>query len=39
MLAGELLAEDIQTIIFGQTRRGIELLLTYLRQRDPQWQS
>ncbi len=35
MLAGELLAEDIQTIIFGQTRRGIELLLTYLRQRDP----
>ena len=34
MLAGELLDEDIQTIIFGQTRRGIELILTYLRQRD-----
>lgn len=35
MLAGELLAENIQTIVFGQTRRGIELILTYLRQRDP----
>ncbi len=34
MLAGELLDEEIQTIIFGQTRRGIELILTYLRQRD-----
>lgn len=34
MLAGELLDEDIQTIIFGQTRRGIELILTYLRQRN-----
>ncbi len=34
MLAGELLDEDIQTIIFGRTRRGIELILTYLRQRD-----
>ncbi len=33
-LAGELLDEDIQTIIFGRTRRGIELILTYLRQRD-----
>ena len=35
MLAGELLAENIQTIIFGKTRRSIELILTYLRQRDP----
>ena len=35
-LAGELIDEEIQTIIFGRTRRGIELLLTYLRQRDPQ---
>ncbi len=34
-LAGELLEEDIQTIIFGRTRRSIELILTYLRQRDP----
>lgn len=34
MLAGELLDEDIQTIVFGQSRRGIELILTYLRQRD-----
>ena len=32
-LAGELIAEDIQTIIFGRTRRTIELILTYLRQR------
>lgn len=35
-LAGELLQENIQTIVFGQTRRGIELVLTYLRQRDGQ---
>jgi len=34
LLAGELLEEDIQTIIFGRTRRSIELILTYLRQRD-----
>ncbi|MDY6873500.1 MAG: DEAD/DEAH box helicase [Chloroflexota bacterium] len=34
MLASELLAEEIQTIIFGRTRRTVELLLTYLRQRD-----
>lgn len=33
-LAGELIDENIQTIIFGRTRRGIELILTYLRQRD-----
>jgi len=33
-LAGELLEEDIQTIVFGRTRRSIELILTYLRQRD-----
>ncbi len=33
-LAGELLDENIQTIIFGRTRRSIELILTYLRQRD-----
>ena len=35
-LAGELLDEHIQTIIFGRTRRSIELILTYLRQRDQQ---
>lgn len=34
LLAGELIDEQIQTIIFGRTRRSIELLLTYLRQRD-----
>lgn len=34
LLAGELLDKNIQTIIFGRTRRGIELILTYLRQRD-----
>jgi len=34
LLAGELIDEHIQTIIFGRTRRSIELLLTYLRQRD-----
>ena len=33
-LAGELIDENIQTIIFGRTRRSIELILTYLRQRD-----
>jgi DEAD/DEAH box helicase domain-containing protein len=33
-LAGELIDENIQTIVFGRTRRGIELVLTYLRQRD-----
>jgi DEAD/DEAH box helicase domain-containing protein len=35
-LAGELLDEHIQTIIFGRTRRSIELILTYLRQRNPE---
>jgi len=34
LLAGELLDEHIQTIVFGRTRRSIELILTYLRQRD-----
>jgi len=34
-LAGELLDENIQTIVFGRTRRAVELILTYLRQRDP----
>jgi len=33
-LAGELIEENIQTIVFGRTRRSIELILTYLRQRD-----
>ena len=36
MLAGELIDEDIQTIVFGRTRRSIELILTYLRQRGSQ---
>ncbi len=34
LLAGELLDEGIQTIVFGRTRRSIELILTYLRQRN-----
>ncbi len=34
-LAGELIADGVQTIVFGRTRRGIELVLTYLRQRNP----
>jgi DEAD/DEAH box helicase domain-containing protein len=32
-LAVDLIDQDIQTIIFGRTRRSVELLLTYLRQR------
>jgi DEAD/DEAH box helicase domain-containing protein len=34
-LAGELVEEGIQTIVFGRTRRTVELILTYLRQRIP----
>jgi DEAD/DEAH box helicase domain-containing protein len=32
-LTEDLLAYNIQTIIFGQTRRTVELILTYLRER------
>lgn len=32
-LAGDLLAYDIQTILFGRSRRNVELLLTYLREK------
>lgn len=32
-LADDLLAYHVQTIIFGRSRRGVELLLTYLRQQ------
>ncbi len=32
-LAVDLIDSDIQTIIFGRTRHSVELLLTYLRQR------
>jgi DEAD/DEAH box helicase domain-containing protein len=32
-LADDLLAYGLQTIIFGRSRRGIELILTYLRQQ------
>lgn len=35
-LAGELIDHTIQTIVFGRTRKSIELILTYLRQRDPE---
>lgn len=31
-LAGDLMAYHIQTIIFGRSRRSVELILTYLRQ-------
>lgn len=31
-LAGDLLAQELQTIIFGRSRRTIELILAYLRQ-------
>ncbi|MBN1148434.1 MAG: DEAD/DEAH box helicase [Anaerolineales bacterium] len=32
-LVEDLLAYDIQTIVFGRTRRSVELILTYLRQK------
>ncbi len=32
-LADDLLASDVQTILFGRTRRTVELVLTYLRQQ------
>lgn len=32
-LADDLLVYNVQTIIFGRSRRGVELLLTYLRQQ------
>jgi len=34
-LAEDMLRYDVQTIIFGRTRRSIELILTYLRERLP----
>lgn len=34
-LAEDLLEQSVQTIIFGRTRRSIELILTYLRERRP----
>jgi len=33
-LADELLRHNVQTIVFGRTRRTVELLLTYLRDRN-----
>lgn len=35
-LANDLLKYHVQTIIFGRTRRNIELILTYLRERSSQ---
>lgn len=32
-LAEDLLTYDVQTIVFGRTRRSVELILTYLRDR------
>ena len=32
-LAEDLLAHDVQTILFGRTRRSVEIILTYLRER------
>ncbi len=34
-LAEDLLADDIQTILFSRSRRSVELLLTYLRETQP----
>lgn len=34
-LADDLLAYNVQTILFGRTRRTVELMLSYLRQRAP----
>jgi DEAD/DEAH box helicase domain-containing protein len=35
-LAEDLLAYGVQTILFGQTRRGVEVMLRYLRERAPE---
>jgi DEAD/DEAH box helicase domain-containing protein len=35
-LAGDLLGHQLQTIVFGRTRRTVELLLTYLRNTNEQ---
>ena len=35
-LAGDLLAYNVQTIIFARSRRSVEILLTYLRQNQGQ---
>src|SRR3990172_2317649 len=39
-LAEDLLSQDIQTLIFTRSRRSVEMMLTYLRQRqsDLHWQ-
>ena len=37
-LADDLLAYDVQTIIFARSRRSVELMLTYLRQNQAQSQ-
>jgi DEAD/DEAH box helicase domain-containing protein len=34
-LAGDLLQHDVQTIVFAQARRTVELILTYLRRQLP----
>lgn len=34
-LAKDLLAYDLQTVIFGRSRRSVEILLTYLRENIP----
>ena len=34
-LAEDLLASQVQTILFARSRRSVEILLTYLRQRSP----
>ena len=38
-LAEDLLAGEVQTIIFGRSRRVVELILTYLRQKSGVFQS
>ena len=34
-LAGDLLAENVQSVVFTRSRRSVEIILTHLRERDP----
>ena len=34
-LAGDLLANDMQSVVFAKSRRSVEIILTHLRERDP----
>jgi len=37
-LTGDLIARNIQTVVFGRTRRSVELILTYLQGQKPEGQ-